>query len=176
MGKKPRDLILAGPVGRSLETAYGWMRLAYTETGLFSLELPAGVKPPEPQVGEEDPAWLCRLERDMRQYLAGDTVRFDIPVDYAGYPSFFRRALVAAMTIPYGQTRTYAWLALHAGSPGAARAAGQAMAHNRTAIVIPCHRILGSDGSLGGYSGGPDWKRKLLALENIPEAGKKHAY
>lgn len=153
------------PVRRCLETAEGRVRLAYTEAGLFSLELPAANAAQDLPVTGEDPPWLSRLARDICLYLAGEAVQFTAPLDYTGYPPFFRRALAAAETIPYGQTRTYAWLAEQAGSPKAVRAAGQAMAGNRTVIVIPCHRVLGADGSLRGFSGSLAWKRKLLALE-----------
>ena len=81
-------------------------------------------------------------------------------------PPFFRAAWEACLTIPRGETRSYAWVAAAAGSPGAFRAAGQAMARNRLAVVVPCHRVIGSDGGLHGYGGGGlDKKAKLLNME-----------
>ena len=78
-----------------------------------------------------------------------------------------RRALLAARSIPYGQTRSYGWLAARAGSPAAARAAGQAMARNPIPLLIPCHRVLGAEGALTGFGGGLRTKRALLELEGV---------
>ncbi len=80
---------------------------------------------------------------------------------------FDARALAAARKIPYGQVRTYGWLAEAAGRPGAARAAGQAVARNPFPIIIPCHRVIAADGRLGGFGGGLEMKRKLLELEGV---------
>jgi methylated-DNA-[protein]-cysteine S-methyltransferase len=92
-------------------------------------------------------------------------------VDLTVQPSFLRRALTAARGIPRGQVRSYAWLAAAAGNPRAARAAGQAMARNPVPIIIPCHRVVASDGSLGGFGGGLGMKRRLLALEGVRAEG-----
>lgn len=81
---------------------------------------------------------------------------------------FHRRVWDVARTVPYGETRSYKWLAEQVGSPRAYRAAAQAMAKNRFPLIVPCHRIIASDGSLGGFSGGLDLKRTLLALERAP--------
>jgi len=78
---------------------------------------------------------------------------------------FQKRALLAALEIPRGQTRSYAWVAGRAGSPRACRAAGRALSANPYAPDVPCHRVIASDGSIGGYSGGTAKKRKLLAEE-----------
>ena len=91
----------------------------------------------------------------LRMTLAASTER----------ASFFLKAWAACQSIPRGETRSYAWLATQAGRPGALRAAGQAMAHNPIPILIPCHRVIGSDGSLYGYGGGLKLKQRLLDLE-----------
>jgi methylated-DNA-[protein]-cysteine S-methyltransferase len=109
---------------------------------------------------------LRQLAGDLEEYFAGESVDFGrYEVDISGRPPFLRRALRAARRIPRGQVRSYAWLAAAAGNPRAARAAGQAMARNPAPIIIPCHRVIASDGSLGGFGGGLEMKRRLLALE-----------
>lgn len=86
-------------------------------------------------------------------------------VDLEGVPPFTRRALEAVAAIPPGWTESYARIAAKAGRPGAARAAGQALARNPVPLVIPCHRVVRSDGSAGGWSGAPGWKEWLLETE-----------
>jgi O-6-methylguanine DNA methyltransferase len=107
---------------------------------------------------------------ELREYFAGGRNRFSCQPDLSGHTRFQERVLRAAMEIPYGETRTYGWLAHRAGSPNAARAAGQVMAHNRIPIIIPCHRVIGSAGQLCGFAGGLkalDMKRSLLAIEGV---------
>ena len=90
----------------------------------------------------------------------------DIPLDLDGAPPFFRAAWTACRRIPPGETRSYRWLAAAAGNPLALRAAGQAMARNRFSLIIPCHRVIASDGNLGGYGGGGlTVKASLLRME-----------
>ncbi len=115
--------------------------------------------------------------RQVREYLAGRRTRFDLPVDMSLMSDFQRQVLSAALRIPRGQYRTYHEIAQAIGKPKAARAVGQALGHNPIPIVIPCHRVLGSDGSLHGYSGGGGVKTKawLLKLEGaaVPAAPSK---
>ena len=111
---------------------------------------------------------LLGLAEDLRRYFAGDPVDLRrYPVDLFDLPPFFRRALLAARNIPYGQTKSYGWVAARAGSPAAARAAGQAMARNPIPLVVPCHRVLGAGGALTGFGGGLATKRALLELEGV---------
>lgn len=108
--------------------------------------------------------------RELREYFKGERKSFSFTPDISGRTPFQERVLKAALKIPYGQTRTYAWLASKAGSPRAARAAGQVMASNEVPIVIPCHRVIGSSGGLCGFAGGLkalDTKRKLLEIEGV---------
>jgi methylated-DNA-[protein]-cysteine S-methyltransferase len=156
------------PVWRRITTCAGEIPVAYTEEGLYALQLPEEASACSClEVGSSDPAWLQKLAFDLQAYFNGEEVSFTAPVDYSGYPPFYRRALSAAAKIPYGKTVSYGALARAAGSPRAARAVGQAMAHNRTPVVIPCHRVLASDMSLGGFGGGLDLKKKLLNLEGL---------
>ncbi|MCR3922765.1 MAG: MGMT family protein [Firmicutes bacterium] len=151
---------------RGVETAAGEVAVAFTERGLYAVELPGFHPGRYAAVGDGDPAWVRMLTRNLRDYLTGKCVHYRCPMDDSGYPPFFQRVLRAASTIPYGEWRSYRWLALEADSPLAVRAAGQAMARNRTPLVVPCHRVLRSDGSLGGFGYGLSWKKRLLQLED----------
>jgi len=150
---------------RSVPTLTGMVELVFSPAGLSGLSLPSGNTGRHPLITEQDPAWLQRLKDELTSYFAGNRVAFSCPVEKTGYPPFFARVLACAAAIPYGERLTYRELAAAAGSPRAARAAGQALAANRTPLVIPCHRVVGAGGALVGYSGGLEWKRKLLALE-----------
>ncbi|HHX73342.1 MAG TPA: methylated-DNA--[protein]-cysteine S-methyltransferase [Firmicutes bacterium] len=157
----------SGPTLRTAETCAGTVQLAYTERGLYALELP-GMQPDGGRpVGEDDPHWLQALARDLAAYFRGEKVCFTCPLDESGYPPFILKVLRETAGIPYGQWTSYGELAAQVNSPRAARAVGQAMARNRTPVVIPCHRVLCSDGSLGGFGCGLPWKERLLNLEGI---------
>ncbi len=100
----------------------------------------------------------------LAAYFAGELTAFDLPLAPAGTP-FQLRVWAALRTIPYGQTVSYGQLARQIGSPAASRAVGLANGRNPIALVVPCHRVVGADGSLTGYGGGLDRKRFLLDLE-----------
>jgi methylated-DNA-[protein]-cysteine S-methyltransferase len=112
-----------------------------------------------------DPEALAETERQLREYFSGDRSRFDLPVDLTALSPFERRVLETTRRIPYGQVVPYAELARRIGKPKAARAVGNALGHNPVAIVVPCHRVVRSDGGLGGYTGGVRYKRDLLKIE-----------
>ncbi len=105
------------------------------------------------------------VEMQLRKYLAGKATSFTLEVDLRKLTAFQRRVLRQAMKIPYGKTVTYGELAARVGNPAAYRAVGGALGANPVPIVIPCHRVIASDGSLGGFGGGLAYKKKLLALE-----------
>ncbi|MHC5108506.1 MAG: methylated-DNA--[protein]-cysteine S-methyltransferase [Planctomycetota bacterium] len=110
---------------------------------------------------------LPALQAEITAYFAGKVVSFEGPINLQRVPPFRRRVLEACAKIPYGQTCSYGDLAIAAGSPRASRAVGGAMAHNPIPLIIPCHRVLRSDGSLGGFSSpkGTDLKQRMLDLE-----------
>ncbi len=112
------------------------------------------------------------VARQLRAYLSGDRTAFDLPVDLRG-TEFQRQVWQVLLQIPYGSTITYAELARRVGNPKAARAVGAANGRNPIPIVVPCHRVVAAGGKLGGYGGGLDLKRRLLALEQrtLPLAG-----
>ena len=108
---------------------------------------------------------LQQARRELAEYLGGDRTFFTVPVDLSRVPDFDRAALQLASRIPYGEVRTYKWIAERLGKPDAARAVGGAMAANPVPLIIPCHRVVKTDGGLGGYSFGLIQKEALLDLE-----------
>ncbi|MCP4607507.1 MAG: methylated-DNA--[protein]-cysteine S-methyltransferase, partial [Planctomycetes bacterium] len=101
----------------------------------------------------------------LTRYFEGEKIDFSDDLDLRGSTDFQRDVWEANCSIPYGETRTYGWIAEKLGRPGSVRAVGQALARNPLPIIIPCHRVVGSSGSLGGYSGGLELKKRLLELE-----------
>jgi methylated-DNA-[protein]-cysteine S-methyltransferase len=126
-----------------------------------------------PRIGSEwrrnpQQALLRQAKRELAEYFGGERKRFETALAPEGTP-FQRSVWKAISNVAFGETITYAELARRAGRPGSARAAGAATGRNPIGIIVPCHRIVGSNGSLTGYAGGLDRKRALLALES----GKK---
>jgi methylated-DNA-[protein]-cysteine S-methyltransferase len=114
----------------------------------------------------EAPARLDDVRRELDEYFEGRRSHFEIPIDWKlSSGDFARKVLRAARRIPFGSVSTYTDMARRAGSPRAARAAGNALGSNPIPIVVPCHRVVHSGGGLGGYGGGLDKKRFLLTLE-----------
>lgn len=107
---------------------------------------------------------LSAGKRQLLEYFAGERTAFDLPLAAAG--TSFQKSVWAALSgIPYGETRTYRDIAVSVGNPGAARAVGNACRRNPIPVLIPCHRVVGWDGSLTGFGGGLALKKKLLAVE-----------
>jgi methylated-DNA-[protein]-cysteine S-methyltransferase len=113
----------------------------------------------------EAPAGLDEERRELDDYFAGRRHTFGLPIDWQLSHGFLLRARQGIAAIPYGETRTYTDLARAAGNERAVRAAGSACSRNPIPLVVPCHRVLRSDGSLGGYAGGLEMKERLLDLE-----------
>ena len=101
----------------------------------------------------------------LTRYFAGEPIQFDVPIDFIGGTPFQQKTWRAMRRIGYGQARSYQWLANAVDKPAACRAIGQANGRNPLPVICPCHRVIRSDGSLGGYSAGLDIKRFLLELE-----------
>lgn len=127
--------------------------------------------PQIPAEWREDPAHapLAECARQLTEYFAGQRDCFDLPLAPDG-TEFQRRVWGEIARIPFGATLTYAELAARAGAPGAARAAGAATGRNPLSIVVPCHRVVGTDGSLTGYAGGLERKTRLLEIEGALDA------
>lgn len=112
---------------------------------------------------------LPAVREQLEAYFAGELTDFDVPLAMTGTP--FQQGVWAALRdIPYGETWSYGRLAAHLGRPGASRAVGLANGRNPVCVVVPCHRVVGSDGSLTGYAGGLERKTWLLALESTGPA------
>lgn len=118
-----------------------------------------------PRIGRTGRAGITATREQLDQYFAGELRFFDLPLDWRLTGGFRRDVLRQTAKIPYGGTASYADLALRAGSPKAVRAAGTALATNPLPIVVPCHRVLRSDGAVGSYLGGSPMKEALLSLE-----------
>jgi methylated-DNA-[protein]-cysteine S-methyltransferase len=111
------------------------------------------------------------FKRELESYFYGDLRKFTQKTDFDEGTDFERQVWLAIKDVPYGETRTYKWLAERVGSPEGSRAVGQALSKNPIPIVIPCHRIIESSGKLGGYSSGIDMKRRLLKMEYYNSLG-----
>jgi methylated-DNA-[protein]-cysteine S-methyltransferase len=121
--------------------------------------------PPSEPDSRREPALFHAAVEQLAAYFAGELTEFDLPLAPKGTP-FQLRVWQALRTIPYGHTCSYGELAAQLGSPGASRAVGLANGRNPLAVVVPCHRVIGSDGTLTGYGGGLDRKRWLLGHES----------
>jgi methylated-DNA-[protein]-cysteine S-methyltransferase len=152
-----------GSLMANLRSSAGPVRAEWREGKLVSLRL-GETGNSSKDLPEDFKAFLVELER----YLNGERIGFKVPFDLGPQPPFIGQALKQCSKIPYGSSRSYAELAEITGNPRAARAVGQAMARNPIPVVVPCHRVLTSDGHLGGFGCGLDWKRFLLKLEGIP--------
>jgi len=155
------------------ESPHGQMLLVATERGLAGLYF-AGQK----YFPKKDKAWtrapnhppLIQAKRELKEYFAGKRSRFGVALDPQGTP-FQRKVWQAIAKVDFGKTLTYAELAKRAGAAGSFRAAGAATGRNPLSVIVPCHRIVGSNGSLTGYAGGLNRKRALLGLEGVPLTG-----
>jgi len=154
------------------DSPVGELLVAATERGVCRISFD-----PDPD-GELD--WLARAygarvlrsprpleatRRELDEYFEGRRSEFDLPLDLSALPSFQQLVLGELQRVRYGATATYGGLAARIGKPRAARAVGGALNKNPVPIVVPCHRIVGASGSLVGYAGGLERKRRLLALE-----------
>ena len=141
----------------------GFLSLAAEEGKLTRLWLPNA---PVPRLMPRETPLLLRARDQLLEYLAGDRKEFDLPLAEEGTP--FQLAVRHALEqIPYGTVRSYGRVAADLGKPRAAMAVGQALACNPLPILIPCHRVVGADGSLTGWMGGLELKRTLLTLEGV---------
>ena len=153
------------PIGRLMlvSTDVGLIKVAFEIEGFDSVLLSLGQR-----IGPRllhSPERLEAVENELRQYFQGERTEFDLALDLSltrGFRQMVQRRLI---DIRYGTTASYSEVASAVGSPNATRAVGSACATNPLPIVLPCHRVLRSDGSLGGYAGGLEAKRTLLALE-----------
>jgi methylated-DNA-[protein]-cysteine S-methyltransferase len=153
-------------------TPLGWVGVAASEQGIARIVLPKKDKKAvfrELGCEANDPApaspLVAKAVKLLQCYFSGESVSFDVPLDLRYYTPFQQAVWRAAAAVPSGETRSYAWIAKRIRNPKAARAVGQALGANPVPIIIPCHRVISSAGTMGGFSGGLETKKKLLDLE-----------
>lgn len=147
-----------------LSTPIGWFEISGSELGVRTVHFCE--KPGETSAGlaADHPVSVCH--RQMEEYFAGRRQVFDLKLDWGGHPEFQRQVWEELLKIPYGKTVSYSDIAERIGNPAAVRAVGLANRSNPTAIVVPCHRVIGKGGELRGYFYGLDTKMQLLRHEN----------
>jgi len=154
------------------KTELGWVGISSSANGLRRLSLPQQKYTDARRILNEAgepasgiPPALGDIAERLNLYFKGYKVAFPDKLDLAGATDFQRKVWEATRQIPYGETRSYTWVAERVGVLKAVRAAGQALGNNPLPVIVPCHRVIGRDGGLGGYSGGLELKRYLLWLE-----------
>jgi methylated-DNA-[protein]-cysteine S-methyltransferase len=158
-----------------ISTACGWVGITYSDRGVWRLTLPVrSMKEAKGLLGIGSAAHLHNgddtgsLRSQVADYFSGKRVGFDCKLDLSGSTPFQRQVWKTAMEIPYGQVRSYKWVAEKIGRPSACRAVGHALATNPLPLVIPCHRVIRNDGKPGGFggrSGNVQTKLMMLSLE-----------
>jgi methylated-DNA-[protein]-cysteine S-methyltransferase len=146
-------------------TAIGELLAARNDEGAITRIHFTGATAPE--TWRRDDAAFADVREQLHAYFAGELHEFSLPLAPAGTP-FQQSVWTALRAIPYGQTRSYLEIATAIGKPSACRAVGAANGANPLPIVVPCHRVIGANGTLTGFGGGIDVKRQLLALEGVP--------
>ncbi len=146
--------------------AFPWMISANTR-GITALRLGKQGSPASPGLHGNLTARRRRAEaeKELRAYFAGRLKTFAARYDISELPRFTQAVLELTAQVPYGEVRSYAWVARALGKPNAARAVGNALARNPVPVIIPCHRIVRTDGTIGGFALGSGWKKRLLDLE-----------
>lgn len=144
-----------------LESPVGPLRITMSDGSLCQLHFVAQTP------GRDETPMTGAIVDELHAYFQGTLREFTIPVDLSGVSGFTRKVLEATATIPYGETLSYGEIARMIGMPEAAQAVGNALGSNPVPIVIPCHRVIRSDGSMGWFTGGPQIKRALLHIEGI---------
>ncbi len=149
---------------RVVDSPVGPLTLAGKDTRLRHLRMVDQTYEPSRERWIADNDAFPEAVEQLEAYFAGELTEFDLDLDMVGTP-FQRKVWSALLTIPYGETRSYGEIARQIGAAGAFRAVGLANGHNPIGIIVPCHRVIGANGSLTGYGGGLDRKRALLDME-----------
>jgi len=161
-----------------LSTRLGWMVVAGSARGISGVTLPRGdlgaaldalcvkIRVSPSEMREVEPGSFDTLPDRLAAYMRGEQVVFADNLDRSCWTDFRSRVWEATRRIPYGETRSYAWVAATAGQPAACRAAGQALHNNPVPILVPCHRVIGAHGELTGFGSGLALKQQLLWMES----------
>jgi methylated-DNA-[protein]-cysteine S-methyltransferase len=163
----------AGYACKAIASPVGELKLIASDKGLAAVLWEND--PPDrvrlgPLTEDRDHPILCQTERQLAEYFAGTRRSFTVPLDFKG-TAFQKSVWQALLTIPFGETRSYAEIARQIGKPTAFRAVGAANGRNPISIIAPCHRVIGSDGALTGFAGGLAAKERLLGIESGKRAG-----
>lgn len=152
---------------RTFKTSWGWMTVTASAKGVTSIDLFPSVRTVRHDSHRDEAAAsiVKEAQAQLLSYLDGERREFALPIDWSAGTSFQRKVWKAIAGIPYGRVRSYQWVAMRVGGKQYARAVGMALGANPVSIVVPCHRIIAHDGSLGGFSSGLPLKRRLLGLE-----------
>ena len=168
-----------------IDSPIGELILAATNEGLREIEFGSNVPESDfvtrqrdrgldpvrlERIEDAEPAVRQNLQRavsQLNEYFGGQRARFDVPLDWGAMAPFQRAVLEATATVPFGQLDTYAGIARRIGKPGATRAVGNALGRNPIPVIVPCHRVIRSDATIGGYTGGLGIKHRLLAIEGV---------
>ncbi|MGV0789340.1 methylated-DNA--[protein]-cysteine S-methyltransferase [Mycolicibacterium sp. XJ2] len=149
---------------RVVDSPVGPLTLAGKDTRLRHLRMVDQTYEPSREGWIPDDGAFPEAVAQLEAYFAGELTEFDLELDMVG-TAFQRKVWAALLTIPYGETRSYGEIARQIGAAGAFRAVGLANGHNPIGIIVPCHRVIGANGSLTGYGGGLDRKKALLDME-----------
>lgn len=159
------DNLVRDPV--IVRTKLGAFRVLFSSRGLARLEFCKDAASSAASKRQRTASLPYNIERQLHQYSDGKSVRWNIPLDLSSGTEFQQKVWHALATIPRGETRSYGWVAKKIGKPGASRAVGAACGANPVPIIIPCHRVIAGDGSIGGFGGGLPMKRRLLKSEGL---------
>ena len=158
----------------TFQTKMGWVGILASANGLLATTLPQpSAREAQRQLGggaeqaERSPNRLADLRARLKAYFNSERVPFPDELDLSGATPFQKQVWQQTRLIPYGETRSYLWVAEQIKRPKAARAVGQALGSNPLLIIVPCHRVVAIDGGLGGFGGGLEMKRRLLGMEGI---------
>jgi len=163
----------------SVHTGAGWLSAAFSKRGLAALTLPAPTKAASiknleamgintnSSINSLEQTSYFGFDQQLQRYFEGEPVKFEIAVDWSVFTPFRQTILKVVRDIPYGTVLSYGQVGNLAGYPRASRAVGGALGSNKILIIIPCHRVIYSDGTQGGFGSGLPWKAHLLALEGL---------
>lgn len=157
-----------------IDTDLGWIAIIASDAGLRRISIYNSADTARHDIelhfpeSIDSPDSFSDLAEQLKRYSRGERVIFDDKLDFSKATQFQQAVWEATRAIPYSETRSYEWIACRIGKPNAARAVGQALRRNPLPIVVPCHRVIGKDGSLTGFSSGLDIKKRLLDVEIAP--------
>jgi methylated-DNA-[protein]-cysteine S-methyltransferase len=159
------DNLVCDPV--IIRTKLGAFRIQFSSRGLARLEFCKDGSLTRTSKRQHSVSVPYDMERQLQQYSNGKSVLWKVPLDLSSGTEFQQKVWQVLTTIPRGETRSYGWVAKKIGKSGASRAVGTACGANPVPVIVPCHRVIAGDGSIGGFGGGLPMKRRLLKSEGL---------